>query len=98
MRETWVRSLGWEDPLEKGKATHSSILAWRTNSMDRRVHGVIKSQTRLNDFHSLTLFSLQVVVLFQFFVLWLILSFILLRSERMLEIISIILKLLRLVF
>ena len=29
MRETWVRSLGWEDPLEKRKATHSSILAWR---------------------------------------------------------------------
>ena len=29
MRETWARSLGWEDPLEKGKATHSSILAWR---------------------------------------------------------------------
>ena len=29
MRETVVRSLGWEDPLEKGKATHSSILAWR---------------------------------------------------------------------
>ena len=29
MRETWVRSLGWEDSLEKGKATHSSILAWR---------------------------------------------------------------------
>ena len=29
MRETWVRSVGWEDPLEKGKATHSSILAWR---------------------------------------------------------------------
>ena len=29
MRETWVRFLGWEDPLEKGKATHSSILAWR---------------------------------------------------------------------
>ena len=28
MRETWVRSLGWEDPLEKGKATHSNILAW----------------------------------------------------------------------
>ena len=27
MRETWVQSLGWEDPLEKGKATHSSILA-----------------------------------------------------------------------
>ena len=29
VRETWVQSLGWEDPLEKGKATHSSILAWR---------------------------------------------------------------------
>ena len=29
MRETWVRSLGWEDPLEKRKATHSNILAWR---------------------------------------------------------------------
>ena len=29
MRETWVRSLGWEDPLEKGKATHSNVLAWR---------------------------------------------------------------------
>ena len=29
MWETWVRSLGWEDPLQKGMATHSSILAWR---------------------------------------------------------------------
>ena len=29
MWETWIRSLGWEDPLEKGKATHSSFLAWR---------------------------------------------------------------------
>ena len=29
MREAWVQSLGWEDPLEKGTATHSSILAWR---------------------------------------------------------------------
>ena len=29
MRETWIQSLGWEDPLEKGKATHSSILAWK---------------------------------------------------------------------
>ena len=28
-RETWVLSLGWEDPLEKGMATHSSVLAWR---------------------------------------------------------------------
>ena len=29
MQVTWIQSLGWEDPLEKGKATHSSILAWR---------------------------------------------------------------------
>ena len=29
MQETWVQSLGWEDPLEEGMATHSSILAWR---------------------------------------------------------------------
>ena len=32
MQETWVRSLGWEDPLKKGKATHSSIPAWRIPS------------------------------------------------------------------
>ena len=49
MRETWVRSLGWEDPLEKGKATHSSILAWRIPWTI--VHGVAKSWTRLSDFH-----------------------------------------------
>ena len=48
VQETWVRSLGWEDPLEKGKATHSSILAWR---IPWTVHGVAKSQTRLRDFH-----------------------------------------------
>ena len=35
MWETWVQSLGWEDPLEEEMATHSSILAWRI-SMDRR--------------------------------------------------------------
>ena len=33
MQETWVQSLGWEDPLEKGKATHSSILAWRIQGL-----------------------------------------------------------------
>ena len=49
MQETWVLSLGWEDPLEKEMATHSSILAW-DNPMDRSacwaiVHGVTKSQT-----------------------------------------------------
>jgi len=31
MRETWVQSLGWKDPLEKKMATHSSILAWKTH-------------------------------------------------------------------
>ena len=53
MQETWVQFLGWEDPVEKGKATHSSILAWK-NLMDRGawwvpVHGVAKSRTRLSD-------------------------------------------------
>ena len=46
--ETWVPSLGWEDPLEKEKATHSSIQAWR--SPWTLVHGVAKSQTRLSNF------------------------------------------------
>ena len=52
MQETLVRSLGWEDPLEEGMATHSSILAWRI-PMDRgawwAAHGVAESQTRLSD-------------------------------------------------
>ena len=43
MWETWIRSLGWEDALEKGMATYSSILAWRI--------GVAKNRTRLNIFH-----------------------------------------------
>ena len=43
MWETWVQSLGWEDPLEKGKATHSSIMAWRIPGTV--VHGVTKSRT-----------------------------------------------------
>ena len=65
MQEIWVQFLGWEDPLEKGMATHSSILAWNGNGnplqysclgnlMDRgawwaTVYGVAKSQTRLSD-------------------------------------------------
>ena len=57
MQETWVRSLGWEDLLEKileeGMATHSSILTWRI-PMDRGAcwaiaHGVAKSWTELRD-------------------------------------------------
>ena len=49
MRETWVRSLGWEGPLEKGKTTLSGILAWRM-PWSVIVHGVTKSRTRLSDF------------------------------------------------
>ena len=49
MQETWVRSLGWEDPLEKGTATHSSILAWRIprdrGAQQATVHLVSSSQT-----------------------------------------------------
>ena len=53
MQETWVWSLGQEDPLEEDVATHSSILTWRIH-MDRgswwaMVHGVVESWTRLND-------------------------------------------------
>ena len=45
MWETWVRSLGWEDPLEKGKVTHSSVLAWRIPWTINTVHGVTESRT-----------------------------------------------------
>ena len=53
MWKTWLTSLGWEDPLGEGMATHSSILAWRI-PMDRgawwaTVHGVAKSRTQLSD-------------------------------------------------
>ena len=55
MWETWVLSLGWKDPMEKGKVTYSSILAWRI-PMDRgalgtTVSGVTKSQIGLSNFH-----------------------------------------------
>ena len=49
MWETWVQSLGWEDPLEEGMATHSSILAWRIpinrGAWWGPIHGVAKNQT-----------------------------------------------------
>ena len=52
MLETWVLSLAWEDPLEEGMATHSSILAWRI-PVDRgawraTARGVTQSQMRLS--------------------------------------------------
>ena len=59
MWETWVPSLSWEGPLEKGKATHSSILAWR---ISRTVNP--KSRTWLSDFHSPTLLLFKLLNLF----------------------------------
>ena len=49
MWKTWVPSLDWEDHLEKGLATHSSILTWRIPWT--LVHGITKSLTGLNDFY-----------------------------------------------
>ena len=53
MHETWVWFLDWEDPLEKGMATHSSILAWRIpmdwEAWQATVHGFAKSHTWLSD-------------------------------------------------
>ena len=54
MQETGVQSLGREDLLEKGMATHSSIPAWRiprTEEPDGLVPGVTESRTRLSGFH-----------------------------------------------
>ena len=52
--ETWVRSVDWEDPLEKAMAIHSSILAWKILWIEESgrlylVHGVAKSWTKLSD-------------------------------------------------
>ena len=56
MQETWVWSLGWEDPLQEGMATHSSILTWKipmdTGTWQATVHEVTTSQTQLNDYQS----------------------------------------------
>ena len=57
MQETWVQSLGWEDLLEEGMETHSSILAWRIpwteepdelSSMGTTVHGGVRNQRQGN--------------------------------------------------
>ena len=52
-QETQVRTLGWENPLEEGMATHSSILAWRIPGTEEpggiQSRRVTKSQTRLSD-------------------------------------------------
>ena len=68
MWETWVQSLGWEDPLEKGMATHSSILAWRITWKEEpgRLQSMgWQSLTRLSNFHlelESTLFSHQLEI------------------------------------
>ena len=57
MQETWVQSLGWEDPLEEGMVTHSSILAWRIpwrGAWLAKVHVVTESDTEAT-YHTCTL-------------------------------------------
>ena len=56
VRETWVQSLGWEDPLEKEMTTPFSILAWKIPWTEEPggLHGVTKSWTHLSDFHTHT--------------------------------------------
>ena len=62
VQETWVRYMGREDPLEKGMATHSSILAWRITGTEEpggaTAHGVAKSRTRPSNSH----YMLEVVL------------------------------------
>ena len=66
MQETWVWSLGWEDPLEKEMTTHSSILAWRIHgqrSLAGYSPGGCKSWTRLSDYTTTTKHCINVGVL-----------------------------------
>ena len=76
MWETWVRSLSWEDTLERGMSTHLSILAQRI-PMDRgvwkaTVHGITKSRTRLSDFQMLHTWNLKLQISYKsvFFVFY----------------------------
>ena len=52
MQETWVQSLGWEDPLEEIMETHSNILAWRVRkdrgTLQAAVHGELNTTEQLN--------------------------------------------------
>ena len=66
MQETWVLSLGWEDSLEKGTA-YPIQYSGLENSMDRRVHGVAKSQTWLSDFHFFLIKKIIYLVYFWFY-------------------------------
>ena len=79
MREARIRSLGWEDLLEKEMATHSSTLAWKVPwTEEPSVHGVTKSRTQLSDFTSslhscIAGYSKQILISF-YFINYLILS------------------------
>ena len=70
VQETWVQSLGWEDPLEKGMIIHSSILAWRIpmnrGAWQAIVHEVTKSQTWLSDWQHNTIGENSVSVIVDF--------------------------------
>jgi len=75
MQETWVWSLSWEDSLEKGTATHTSILAWRipwTEETGRLQSMGLQSRTRLSDFHLLTWVIIQYyfILLLKLLQLW----------------------------
>ena len=52
MQETWIQSLGWEDPLEKEMATHTSTLTWKIPWMEAIIHGVSKSRTQMKQLSS----------------------------------------------
>ena len=66
MREAWVQSKGWEDPMEKEMVTHSSILAWRIPWTEKPGAGyspwVAKSWTRLSDFTFTFYYKISVYV------------------------------------
>ena len=77
MQKTWVQSLGWEDPLETGMATHSSIFAWRIPwTEEPGVHKVAKSWTRLkglspyeSSYHSFIDVGIRLLVWVKVFIL-----------------------------
>ena len=72
MQETWVQSLGWEDPLEEGMATHSSTLAWEIPWIEEpgRLLGVAKNRTQLTDSHFLFFFFFKYVHNLLFLSVW----------------------------
>ena len=75
VQETHIQSLGQEDPLEKGMATHTSILAWRipwTEETGRLQSMGLQSRTRLSDFHLLTWVIIQYyfILLLKLLQLW----------------------------